>query len=349
MNCTVCQTLMFQAPTESWLLRAHSIRAERQYMVEFGTAWKDGTRIFPELFQDVGSKSKKRSIHRMNAPHGGASGGGAQEQMLRGLRRHAPPRRRLPGPGEEVGRTPTLQVAVAGCSKRTAGPWGCDRMARTMTMTSLDMEPLPSMILSSLPPHQQRWEASTHFMEGRDGLEKQDFLWLQRRLEFGDKNFNHTGKDSTQLSHTALPSPSLGQLSLQRELWGCPRANHTQGWKTSSVGWGCHVLRTAPPLSPLGSAMSHTLLRPTLGNVLSGEHCSSSEAHVFHFSGSFPPERDTVAGSTYQYLSRNTEKYLEIRGWRASERLFLWRKMSEGVPILLSWARAWLELVPSTP
>ena len=82
-------------------------------------------------------------------------------------------------------------------------------------MTSLDMEPLPSMILSSLPPHQQRWEASTHFMEGRDGLEKQDFLWLQRRLEFGDKNFNHTGKDSTQLSHAALPSPSSGQPSLQ--------------------------------------------------------------------------------------------------------------------------------------
>lgn len=88
-------------------------------------------------------------------------------------------------------------------------------MARTMTMTSLDMELLPSMVISLLLPHQRRWEASRHFMEGRDGQEKQDFLWLQRHLEFGDKNFNHTGKDSAQPSHAALPSPSSRQPSLQ--------------------------------------------------------------------------------------------------------------------------------------
>ena len=110
-----------------------------------------------------------------------------------------------------------------------------------------------------------------------------------------------------------------------------------------------------PPPSSLGSAMSHTLLRSTLGKVLSGEHCSSSEAHVFHFSGSFPPERDTVAGSTYQYLSRNTEKYLEIRGWRASEKaLPSEENVSRGShPLLLgpglARAGSFYPLIGSTP
>ena len=52
-------------------------------------------------------------------------------------------------------------------------------------------------------------------MEGRDGIEKLRFLSLQRHLEFGDKNISHSGRDSSQPSPAALPSPSLGQPSLQ--------------------------------------------------------------------------------------------------------------------------------------
>lgn len=69
-----------------------------------------------------------------------------------------------------------------------------------------------------------------------------------------------------------------------------------------------HVLRTAPPiLSPLGSAVSHALLRPTLGESTLRRAQGSGFVEVFKNFFCLFHTRDTVAVSIYKCLSRNIE------------------------------------------
>lgn len=76
------------------------------------------------------------------------------------------------------------------------------------------------------------------------------------------RNTNRTGKDFPQASPAALPSPSGGQPSLQSR-GGCPGVITHRG--AGQLVGGAYAEGSSPILSPWGTAVSLTLLRPRPG------------------------------------------------------------------------------------